>query len=310
METIARSDNPWGPFEPCPRNPILTHRDREAYPIQSTGHADLVRAHDGSWWAVFLGTRVGKGYPHVHHLGRETFLSPVSWDDFSWPVIGNNGTVDLVMGAPSFALKTKAPEAKTTLRDDFDGSSLALEWNFRGNPNPLLWNLTTCHGCLTLYCSSKMLNDAIGPAFVGRRQQHFDMRAETRVDLQSTQIDDEAGLTVLMQEKFHYEIYVSIQETGRKIEVRRRIGDLTAVVWSEPIHSGAVTVWIASDPENYRFGYRDENSEEHEVASGSTRFLSTEVAGGFTGVFLGLYATANGEFSEGTAHFEWFEYTA
>src|SRR5690606_39354706 len=53
MVTIARSDNPWGPFEPCPHNPLLTHRSR-FHQIQATGHADLFQAEDGSWWAVFL----------------------------------------------------------------------------------------------------------------------------------------------------------------------------------------------------------------------------------------------------------------
>jgi hypothetical protein len=32
------------------------------------------------------------------------------------------------------------------------------------------------------------------------------------------------------------------------------------------------------------------------------RYLSTEVAGGFTGRVIGLYAAA------GTVHFDWFEY--
>ncbi len=63
METLARSSSPWGPFEPCPHNPILTHRNRGAHSIQGTGHADVVQAHDGSWWAVFLAFRQVGPYP-------------------------------------------------------------------------------------------------------------------------------------------------------------------------------------------------------------------------------------------------------
>lgn len=57
--TIARSKNIFGPYESCPSNPILTHSKRSAQnsPIQGVGHADLIQAHDGSWWAVFLGFR-------------------------------------------------------------------------------------------------------------------------------------------------------------------------------------------------------------------------------------------------------------
>src|SRR6266498_3094311 len=57
METIARSRSPRGPFEAAPGNPILTHRNFKASTIQGTGHADLIQAHDGSWWLVFLGFR-------------------------------------------------------------------------------------------------------------------------------------------------------------------------------------------------------------------------------------------------------------
>jgi xylan 1,4-beta-xylosidase len=89
MVTIARSSDPYGPYEPCPNNPILSHRSLSSS-IHATGHADLVQAHDGSWWAVFLGIRP-VSYPFGHHLGRETFLAPVTWSSDGWPVIGHGG---------------------------------------------------------------------------------------------------------------------------------------------------------------------------------------------------------------------------
>lgn len=49
--SIARGPAPDGPFEPCPDNPILSHRSTNR-PIQNTGHADLVEGPDGSWWMV------------------------------------------------------------------------------------------------------------------------------------------------------------------------------------------------------------------------------------------------------------------
>ena len=38
------------------------------------------------------------------------------------------------------------------------------------------------------------------------------------------------------------------------------------------------------------------------------RILSTDVAGGFVGNTLGIYATANGEESDTFAHFDYVEY--
>ena len=76
--------------------PILTQRDLaadRANPITNAGHADLVEAPDGSWWAIFLATRT---YASSHYnTGRETFLLPVTWQD-GWPVILQSGRSDPV----------------------------------------------------------------------------------------------------------------------------------------------------------------------------------------------------------------------
>ena len=38
------------------------------------------------------------------------------------------------------------------------------------------------------------------------------------------------------------------------------------------------------------------------------RLLSKEIAGGFTGTVIGLYATSNGGKTENFSDFDWFEY--
>lgn len=74
----VRDDDPTGPFEGCPDNPILTQWGRSREQFQALGHADLVWDGDGQWWLVCLGIRQHGEWPPVHHLGRETFLAPVS----------------------------------------------------------------------------------------------------------------------------------------------------------------------------------------------------------------------------------------
>lgn len=100
-ETIQRSKNVYGPYSPCPHNPILSHKEYKKSEIQATGHADLVEDSNGNFWMVFLGIR---RFSHalLHNLGRETFLAPVTWNSDGWPVVGynQNGTIELVMDAP------------------------------------------------------------------------------------------------------------------------------------------------------------------------------------------------------------------
>ncbi|MDQ2624125.1 MAG: glycoside hydrolase family 43 protein, partial [Actinomycetota bacterium] len=81
--SIARARSPRGPFDGAPHNPILSHRSL-AHPVQSTGHADLVERPDGSWAILFLGTRPRGSFPGWHVNGRETFLAEVEWRD-GWP---------------------------------------------------------------------------------------------------------------------------------------------------------------------------------------------------------------------------------
>ncbi|PSN63440.1 putative xylosidase/arabinosidase [Corynespora cassiicola Philippines] len=81
MITIARSKDIWGPYEPCPKNPILTATGTEEY-IQYTGHCDLFQDEQGSWWGVCLGVRKDKEGRYI--MGRESFLTPAEWDDEGW----------------------------------------------------------------------------------------------------------------------------------------------------------------------------------------------------------------------------------
>ena len=114
MQTIARSRDAYGPFEPHPNNPVLTHRHRVGHPVQSVGHADLVDTPAGDWWALCLGTRHQASGPlTVHHnLGRETFLVPVDWQD-GWPSFGDDGRIDLEMEVDRRPLKTHRSQRRT-----------------------------------------------------------------------------------------------------------------------------------------------------------------------------------------------------
>jgi alpha-N-arabinofuranosidase len=165
METMARSRSPWGPFEGCPHNPILTHRNDGTHALQGTGHTDLIEAHDGSWWLVLLAFRPQNG--NYHHLGRETCLAPVTWTEDGWPVVSAEKTVDVKVHA-SRTLPQQGVEAEP-VRDDFASPHLRLCWNFLRNPYAKDWSLSEHPGWLRLYGSARTLDSVDSPAFIGRR---------------------------------------------------------------------------------------------------------------------------------------------
>ncbi|WP_353945883.1 glycoside hydrolase family 43 protein [Streptomyces sp. HUAS MG91] len=283
--SVARGPSPSGPFEPCPANPVLSHRSTDD-PVQNTGHADLVQAPDGTWWMVFLGVRPGGGSPGWHVLGRETFLAPVRWED-GWPVVGA-----IVDGS--------APSA---FRDDFDAPELAPGWlSPRSRPAS---HCTTKDGPgrLTLRARGAGL-DAPDVTFVGRRQDRLSCRARTRIDPG----DGRGGLAVRLDEDHHYEI-----EAGAgTVRVRARIGPLSTVVAEHRVPDGPLTLGVdvteapmsdaRSGPDTLTFDVTGPDGTRTALATLDGRYLSTEVAGGFTGRVIGLYA------AEGTVGFDWFTY--
>lgn len=310
METVARSDTPWGPWEPCPHNPVLTNRSLQS-PIQATGHADLVELQDGSWWLVCLGVRPLPS-TYLHHLGRETFLAPVTWDAEGWPHAGADGRIEPSLRGPNL-LPRAWPEPAP--RTDFRGPDLGPEWNFLRWPPPGSWSLDARPGFLRLVGTPARLDDGAGLAFVGRRQEHPRCEVATRLEFTPETDGAEAGLTVWMNGGHHYEIAVTRLEGTRHIIVRRRVGTLAATVAREPLEEGLVTLSVSatdaagdSGLPGYTFAYRSGTEEPRVLGSGEARYLATEVAGGYTGVYFALYATAGGEGGAAPADFAWFEY--
>jgi len=299
METIARGETPYGPFESCPFNPILSHRSLN-HPIHATGHADLVQAQDGRWWAVFLGIRPVR-FPYRHHLGRETFLAPVAWTDDGWPVVGNHGTVELEMETETLPVAAWEEEAEV---DHFDETKLGAKWNFIRNSHDVDLSLEERKGWLSLRGSNVKLTDSGTPAFIGCRQRHFECEISTKLEFHP-QEGDEAGLAVYMNERHHYFIGLTEINGSRVITFRRQVGSMTIDRHSAPIEAPIVDLRIQATPERYVFSYQALDQHWHILGEAETHWVSTEVAGGFTGVFFGLYSYST---TGVAACFDWFRY--
>jgi len=202
-EECARSSSPFGPWE-MRGKPILSHRDRKDYIIQATGHADLIETYDGKWGAVFLGIR--KAYkPNLHHLGRETFLSPVTWVD-GWPVIGNNGYV--YMDMDEFEAKKKA---KRHFIFDFRKDDLSKVPYLKlraGNGERYIQDKE--NGRLTLIGDKKtMLWTKNGePTLIGFRQTDFYSTFTATVDLKRFR-KGVAGIAAWHTNNYYYRIGIS-----------------------------------------------------------------------------------------------------
>jgi hypothetical protein len=141
--------------------------------------------------------------------------------------------------------------------------------------------------------------------FVGRRQEHLSCRVRALVDATA----GTGGLAVRLDEEHHYEIEVG----GGEARAVARIGPLRVVVATCPVPAGPVVlgVDVAADeagwdprgaPDTVALGVEAPDGTFTTLAALDGRYLSTEVAGGFTGRVIGAYAAA------GTVHVDWFDY--
>ena len=92
-----------------------------------------------------------------------------------------------------------------------------------------------------------------------------------------------------MDENHHYDLAIRKTDKGYEIIERLNVGDIKSVENSHDVDSGDVKLIIDADNYNYNFSVLIGDEKIH-LGSAQTKYVSTEIAGGFTGVFIGLYA--------------------
>lgn len=187
MATAARSRTIWGPYEPCPHNPVLKQQDSNGQ-IQKAGHGKLVQAIDGRWWMFHLGGRPLTPLGNCP-LGRETFLEAVHWTDDGWFQVGEQGS-------PQQTIPLAAAEARGSASDlvvdTFSERSLSPEWEWVRLPVVGGYELDD-HG-LTLHCRPYLLLSPQNTLILTRRWRHFNFIAETELELWPETLGEEAGM--------------------------------------------------------------------------------------------------------------------
>lgn len=303
METIQRADNPYGPFEVCPYNPILSHRDDMRGDISCTGHADMMEDHNGNWWLVCLGVRTCSNNEHkvmLHNIGRETYLAPVLWTKDGWPLVGDNGIISLEMdgelpGIPKIVNRNFC--------DDFSRKSLRLDYNFLRNPIMDNYILNQKERQLILKGTEVTLNDIDSPTWIGIRQKGFETITTVKMKILSDKQDMRAGITSYYNNSYHYEIYLTKQQDKYKVCLAKHVHDIFAITGSINVSFNKYIFFkVVSDKENYIFYFSYDGINYIEIGKALTAGLCTEgtLSMTFTGTYLAMFA------ENGTVAFEDF----
>ncbi|MFE6078426.1 glycoside hydrolase family 43 protein [Paenibacillus sp. NPDC057886] len=289
MVTYARGDSPSGPFEPYAKNPVLTNRNLGGYELQGVGHGDLVQDQEGNWWIFHLGFRQIGQWLTYHHLGREVFLTPVTFDEDGWFTAGHKGTTLMSFDTDRISDTVIQQEKKSYT---FENTDWNLDWCYLRHPNTENYLLE--QGKIKLKGTEVTLDVPASPTFIGLRQKDFDSTISVDVSL----TNGEAGITIYMDEQHHYDLAIRKEQSGYKVIERLNIGDIKSIENEVELgNEHHATLVIRSSHERYSFLIHADGKEIL-LGTAQTRYLSSEVAGGFTGVLIGLYASGEGSVAE------------
>jgi xylan 1,4-beta-xylosidase len=327
---IARSKTITGPYEDNPCNPILTHRHLGLdFPIVGTGHADIVETQNGEWWMVCLAMRpydavLGRFAPktaeekamrsarepniiqhsdYYYNLGRETFLSPVAWES-GWPVV-NPGVGHIRTRGPVPYLP-EHPWPSRPACDHFESHKLGFEWNCLRTPREAWYSLDERPSYLRIRLRPERISEWVNPSFVGRRQQHIRFTARAAMEFLPGAPDEEAGLVLLQNSDYQFR-FVRTESCVRLIKREKKNETVVAEL---PVSAKRINFKVEALGQAYGFYIATETEAWLSVAENvDGRILSTSVAGGFVGTYIGMYASSNGRECSNVADFDWFEYT-
>ena len=309
---MARCRTINGDYEICPRNPIISHRHMPILnPISVTGHADITDTQNGEWWMVLLAVRPYAG--GHYNLGRETFMVPMVWAEDGWPMIDNEtGLVNEEERLPNLPRCIYPP---MPANDNFESTTLQMQWNTIHPPLDMFYSLAKRPGYLRLKLRPEVMEEICTPSFVGRRQRHKEFLAKTAMEFHPVTPQEEAGIALVQDDRFHYLMTVRKKEEKTILQLwKTENGNRTLVKEEllktyEDTKTSRIYLSVQGHTEGYSFyyGYTEQEMIPF-VANMDGSLLSSVVNEGFTGAYIGMYASSNHTASENHADFDWFSY--
>ena len=297
-EVIFTSEYPMGPYVPAPNNPILSQRylnSNRANKVDWAGHADLVEGTDGKHYGVFLAIRPNeKG---LVNTGRETFILPVDWSG-KYPVFENG----LVPMEPKLKMP-KGVENKTgtegffpngnfTFTDNFTAPKLDYRWI--GMRGPREDFITTSKNGLSIKPFAVSIKAVAPVSALFQRQQHQHFTATTTMKFTPKSENELAGLTCYQSERFNYVFGITKKDKDFYILLQKTEKGQSKIIASAKIDvKMPVQLQVTAKGDEYKFNYSVDGVNFTNLGGTvSGDILSTNVAGGFTGSLIGLYATS------------------
>lgn len=297
-EVVFVSDHVKGPYVEAPNNPILTQRylnpDR-SNKVEWAGHADVVKGPGGKYYGVFLAIRPNE--KNRINIGRETFILPVDWSG-TFPMFENG----LVPMEPKLKLpqgvKNKTgkdgylPNGNFSFTDNFDSSQLDYRWVGMRGPVDKFASVTKDGLQIVPFAANIKEKKPLSGLWC--RQQHSSFSFTTLLKYTPKVGTDLAGIACMQSRKHNYVFGLTKKDKEFCLVLERTEKGVSKIIASTPVEGKKpVYLRVKAIGDNYQFSYSMDGTDFINVGHPvSGDILSTNMAGGFVGCMLGLYATS------------------
>jgi xylan 1,4-beta-xylosidase len=201
------------------------------------------------------------------------------------------------------------PVAPGPARDDFEHNRLSPVWNLIRTPRDQFWSLTERPGFLRLKLKPERLDEPVNPSFVGRRIQHIHFSASTAVEFVPEHTGESAGMVLFQNQRYCFRMEISLAAPKNRIRLIRTAAGVETELAARVCAGERIYLKITGNEQEFGFFYgSSERMLEILAEPVDGRILSPDVAGGFVGSYVGLFATSNGAPCRNRADFDWFEY--
>lgn len=288
-EAICRSKSIWGPYENNPCNPIITHRHLGGdFPIRYVGHADMTKTTNGEYYIVLLGVRQSSGYTTI---GRETFLARVTWES-NWPI------VNVGVGMLTDEVDINLEECKNSNNDiaslnkmfDFTAMvKLSPEFVFLRQEEGMRYSLSS-QGLLLKFSKTSIMEDE-SATYLGLRQQHRQCIYEVNISGFALENSEVVGLALYQNSKYHLRLELSSNEARLLKSSNGQDSILEKCDIGKIESSSSITIRLEINKLKANFMLLIDSNVILCVSEIDIRELSTEVAGGFVGCTIGVFAS-------------------